>query len=518
MSGAPPAGAREGTVLVVGVGGLGTPCAWALADAGVLRLVLVDPDRIEPSNLPRQLLFRPEDVGRRKAVVAAERLAREGLSLDARVERFDRATAPSLLATADVVVDATDGAASKDLVHALAVRAGLPVVHAAALGHEGRLLDVPAGGRPCVACLFGVGGGEAGDTCARFGVVPSITAAVGFLAAHVALERHARPRAPSRGLRVLDGGAGRALTLDAVADPRCPVCGAPPDAPLPALADPAPCGDGGDGGDVPRPDAPGIHASGGVLDLRDEACPMNLLRARRALDRAAPGEVVELWLGAEGIATVPDGLAHLGHAILSRAPIGGALALRVRRGAGARAPVGSDAWLRRFARQIVLPEVGEEGQRRLADASVEVGGAGDAFVAAAWVLACAGVGTVRLRGGAPRLEAARARAHPFVPADAGRSEAEALADALTRHGIAGAAVVAAADGTALRAARTLRIDVGDGVPSEAACRSRGALALAEGALAADRALRRCYGLEPAAAFQVRDDATIVATGGDPSAA
>ena len=170
---------------------------------------------------------------------------------------------------------------------------------------------------------------------------------------------------------------------------------------------------------------------------------------------------------------MPDGLAHLGHAIVSRAPLGTALALRVRRGAGARAPVGSDAWLRRFARQIVLPEVGEEGQRRLADASVEVGGAGDAFVAAAWVLACAGVGTVRLRGGGAGLEAARARAFPFVPADAGRPEADALADALTRHGIAGVAVGAAVGGAAAPAARTLRIDVGDGAPSEAPTRAAG---------------------------------------------
>ena len=179
MNGPAPEGAREGTVLVVGVGGLGTPCAWGLAELGVARLLLVDPDRIEPSNLPRQLLFRPVDVGRPKAVVAAERLARAGLVVQARVERFDRTTAPALLSSASVVVDATDGAATKDLVHALALRAGLPVVHAAALGHEGRVLDVPAGGRPCVACLFGIGGGEAGDTCARFGVLGSITAAIG---------------------------------------------------------------------------------------------------------------------------------------------------------------------------------------------------------------------------------------------------------------------------------------------------------------------------------------------------
>ena len=227
---------------------------------------------------------------------------------------------------------------------------------------------------------------------------------------------------------------------------------------------------------------------------------MNLLRARRALDRAAPGEVVELWLGEEGIATVPGGLPHLGHAEVSRAPLGTALALRVRRGAGVREPVGSDAWLRRFARQIVLPEVG---------------GAGDAFVAAAWVLGCAGVGALRLRGTGLRLDAARAASFPFAATDGGRTEAESLADALLRHGIVGTVrgegAGAAPDGG------PLRIDVGDGAPIAAPCRARGALALAEGALAADRALRRVLGLAPAATFLVRGDATI-SGGGEASRA
>lgn len=514
MSAPSSVGTRRGAVLVVGTGGLGTPCAWALADLGVPRLVLVDPDRIEPSNLPRQLLFRPGDVGRPKAEVAAERLRRPRLEVEAHVLAFDRDTAPALLATAAVVVDATDGAATKDLVHALGVRAGLPVIHAAALGHEGRVFDVPAGGRPCFACLFGVGGGEAGDTCARFGVLPSVTATVGFLAAHLAAERLGTPRAPSRGLRVLDGLAGRALTLGAVADAACPVCAGPADAPLPLLTGPAACGAPAASPPPAAPHLPTLTGSEGVLDLREEACPMNLLRARRALDRAAPGEIVELWLGEEGVATVPGGLARLGHVEVSRAPVGRALSLRVRRGDGAAAPVGSDAWLRRFARQIVLPEVGEEGQRRLSAATVEVGGAGEGFVAAAWVLACAGVGRLVLRGAGERIVADRACAFPFEPTDAGRSEAEALAEALARHGIAGTADGASGEARGGEPEPWLVLTVGGERPFRAPCRARGALASAEGALAADHALRRCLALSPAVPFLVGDGATLAT--GDPT--
>ena len=173
--------AASSTVLVVGVGGIGAPCAWALADAGVASVLLVDPDVVEPSNLPRQVLFGLDDVGRPKAAAAAAHLARPGRTVEGVVTSFDATTADALLARAAVVVDATDGAATKDLVHALAVAAGKPVVHAAGLGSEGRVLDVPAGGRPCLACLFGrlASGDEGGDTCARYGVFPGVVGAVG---------------------------------------------------------------------------------------------------------------------------------------------------------------------------------------------------------------------------------------------------------------------------------------------------------------------------------------------------
>ncbi len=189
----------NGTVLVVGVGGLGTPCARTLADANVARLGLMDPDVVDTSNLPRQLLFDAADVGRHKAEVAAARLHRPGLVVRAIVARFDATTARDALRGIDVVVDATDGAASKDAVHGLAVAAGLPVVHAAALGSEARVFDVAAGGRPCLACLFGLlATGDDADTCARFGVFPGVVRAAGELAAAAALDRLAAPRARRR--------------------------------------------------------------------------------------------------------------------------------------------------------------------------------------------------------------------------------------------------------------------------------------------------------------------------------
>lgn len=446
-----PVAPERATALVVGVGGLGCPAAWALADAGVATLILVDPDVVEASNLPRQVLFGEKDVGRPKAVVAAERLARPGLSIVPVVGRFDADSGPPLLARADVAVDATDGAATKDLVNALAVRAGVPYVHAAALAHEGRVLDVPAGGRPCLACLFGSGAADDRDTCAALGVMPGVVGAAGFLAARAALDLLASPWGPSKGLRVLDLLAGRGVTLEAVAEGSCPACGAGARSVLPTPRE------------APRPvDALGPAVlPAGALDLRHESCPMNLLRARRAVDRMPDGGEIEVWLGEEGAATVPDGIAAQGHAILLRERVGDALRIRIRRRGGmvvsaqgsVPAPIRADErWLSRFARQVVLPEVGEEGQRRFGEATVLVAGKGDAASACAVYLAAAGVGTVVV-GDPGEVGDARAGRWPFRAAAAATPRRRALAETIRSEiGSAATFVVDGAPSGALAAA------------------------------------------------------------------
>jgi molybdopterin/thiamine biosynthesis adenylyltransferase/TusA-related sulfurtransferase len=484
----------------------------------------VDPDVVEPSNLPRQVLFSELDVGRPKARVAAERLRRPGVEVRGIVGRFDGGSGPPLAARADVVVDATDGAATKDLVNAVAVRAGVPFVHAAALGHEGRVLDVPAGGRPCLACLFGTGAVDDADTCAALGVMPGVVGAAGFLAAKAALARLAAPRAPSLGLRVLDLAGGRGVTLSASPDGACPVCG--------AAAAPA-AGAAGLRALSPRRARASGAVPAGALDLRDETCPTNLLRARRAVERLEPGATLEAWLGAEGAATVPDGLASLGHAVVAREARGDALRVVVRRGAGgppaaAARPEEGDAWLRRFARQVVLAEVGEAGQRRLGAAAVLVVGRGAAADACALYLGAAGVGTVLVGVEGPAPSAAwwgppgaavpgEARRHALARALAARGPGRAFALERAPEGTLAGAVVGAFAGTpplvpaigrrtwvALAPAGRGGLAARAGaaapeafVPPPAAA-LEGPVGLAAGALLADAAMRRVLGLPPAA--------------------
>jgi len=379
-------------VVIAGVGGIGCPAAWGLAEAGVGRLTLVDPDVVALHNLPRQVLFRPADLGRRKVEAAAEHLKRPGLTLTVVRAPLDARNADELLEGAGLLIDATDGAQAKDGLNALAVENDVALVHAAGLRSEGRLLDVPAGGRPCLACLFGRLGADEGGSCADLGVWNGVVGAVGFLAARTALRRLVDPRAAALGYEVLDLAERRWTRLGAAVNADCDVCGPqgrPGDPPyLQAGVDPSRSG--------------GPAAPPEVLDLTTERCPMNLLRARQRLDAAANGDVVEIWLGLEGAATVPDGVRALGHAVLVEEPLGTGVRLRVRRAwrpdPDAPEPMPREE-LERFARQVVMPEFGEQGQRRLRSARVVLRGPALAVDVARTYLSAAGLGTVDVRSG-----------------------------------------------------------------------------------------------------------------------
>jgi TusA-related sulfurtransferase len=211
--------------------------------------------------------------------------------------------------------------------------------------------------------------------------------------------------------------------------------------------------------------APGPDATAPLLDLRTERCPLNLLRAREALAALAPGARLRLRLGSEGAATVPAGVKALGHAIVASVAEGAGLALLVE--VGAHRPTASatlpTAVLERFARQVVLPEVGTAGQQRLLDAQVLVEGRGSMARIAARYLERAGAQVHR----APGL--AGAAGHTEVALPDGR-----------RLGLA-----RAADGLRVRVQRT-------GAASPAV-ELRGAPSVAGGALLADVAQRCLVG-------------------------
>jgi molybdopterin/thiamine biosynthesis adenylyltransferase len=146
---------HDARVVIVGVGGLGSPAAIALAEAGVGTIGLVDPDRIEPSNLHRQPLYGDADVGRLKVEAAAGHLQSRHphLRIEAIAVRFDAGSA-ALLAGFDLVVDGTDSVAAKFAVNDAAVSARIPLCHAGAIGWQAQLLTILPGTTACYRCLF----------------------------------------------------------------------------------------------------------------------------------------------------------------------------------------------------------------------------------------------------------------------------------------------------------------------------------------------------------------------------
>jgi molybdopterin-synthase adenylyltransferase len=221
---------RRAHALIVGLGGLGAPVAMYLAAAGVGRLTLADFDRVELSNLQRQIIHRTEDIGRLKIESARDALA----ALNPLVEttladgRLEGEALRARVAEADVVIDATDNFATRFALNEACVRSGTPLVSGAAIRMEGQVTVFRPGqpGGPCYRCLYR-DESELAETCTQSGVFTPIVGIIGSIQATEALKVL---------LELGESLEGRLLILDAKVmewrsvrlrpDPACPVCGA----------------------------------------------------------------------------------------------------------------------------------------------------------------------------------------------------------------------------------------------------------------------------------------------------
>jgi molybdopterin/thiamine biosynthesis adenylyltransferase len=176
-------------VLIVGMGGLGCPAALGLAATPGLTLGLLDDDRVELSNLHRQILFDETDVGTPKVVAAARGLSRFGLSatLELHEQRLLPETALSLMRDYDVIVEGSDNFATKFLAADAARLASRPVVHGAALQWHGTALLSAGTGGACYRCVFeDLPQGDA-PSCDTAGIVGPVAGIVGAYMAQFAL-------------------------------------------------------------------------------------------------------------------------------------------------------------------------------------------------------------------------------------------------------------------------------------------------------------------------------------------
>jgi molybdopterin/thiamine biosynthesis adenylyltransferase/rhodanese-related sulfurtransferase len=223
---------KAARVLVVGAGGLGSPAAMYLAAAGVGRLGLVEFDRVEESNLQRQVLYGQADVGRPKIEVAARRLQQVNplIEIHSHEVKLDSSNAMGILEGYDLVVDGSDNFPTRYLINDACVLAGKPDVYGSIFRFEGHLSVFWGKQGPCYRCLFpeppppGLV-----PSCAEGGVLGVLPGVVGSLQASEALKLI---------LQVGNALVGRLVVFDALGpsfrelrlkkDPDCPVCSAQP--------------------------------------------------------------------------------------------------------------------------------------------------------------------------------------------------------------------------------------------------------------------------------------------------
>ena len=223
---------KNARVLLVGAGGLGSPAALYLAAAGVGTLGVVDADRVDASNLQRQVLHGTSDVGRPKTASAADRLREINPHVEVETfpERLTSVNGLDMLRPFDVVVDGSDNFPTRYLVNDACVLLGKPDIYGAIFRFDGQASVFGSPGGPCYRCLFAdPPPPDLVPSCAEAGVLGVLPGIIGSIQAAEAIKLI---------LGIGESLAGRLLLFDALKlefrelaiarDPECPVCGTHP--------------------------------------------------------------------------------------------------------------------------------------------------------------------------------------------------------------------------------------------------------------------------------------------------
>ena len=215
------------SVLIVGLGGLGSPVATYLAASGIGTLVLNDFDRVDLSNLPRQPLHGTDDISRLKTESAHDSLKalNDDVKLELINERLSQQQLEQVLRDCDCVVDCTDNFGTRFVLNAAAVVTNTPLVSAAAIRTEGQVAVFrnDLGDSPCYRCLY-VETDEATADCQGQGVMSSLVGVVGSMAATAVLNLLVFGKNNSGQLHYFDAQNLQWRTLTLRKDPSCPVC------------------------------------------------------------------------------------------------------------------------------------------------------------------------------------------------------------------------------------------------------------------------------------------------------
>lgn len=212
-------------MVIAGAGGLGGPAAYYLTAAGVGKIKLVDSDRVELSNLNRQILHSENTQGQRKVDSAKERLKNFNSSIE--IETFPmRITDKNIHEIAEdctLIVDCLDSFSSRMVLNRYAVGKSLPLVHGGIREMGGQLTVVAPGGRPCLECLFG--GIEDQKNIPVIGATAGIIGSMEALEAIKLITGIGKPLTGK--MLVCDGLSPDYREISFQENPDCPVCGDP---------------------------------------------------------------------------------------------------------------------------------------------------------------------------------------------------------------------------------------------------------------------------------------------------
>lgn len=212
------------SALIIGVGGLGSASAYALAELGWSHLMLVDPDTVEISNLHRQWLYEEEDVGVLKVHCAEKKLKKffPDIHIATSAEAFSFEGMEHFLKNFSIVLDGLDRMEKKFQLNDLCLRAGVPLVHGGASGFKGQAFLIQPGKTACLRCFFPETPPEAlFPSCERTGIFSCTVAILGLWQAKLA--DYWKKTRKSFGVWV-DGWRGNQRSFSLVRNPECPLC------------------------------------------------------------------------------------------------------------------------------------------------------------------------------------------------------------------------------------------------------------------------------------------------------
>ena len=218
----------DATALLIGVGGIGCAAASYLASSGVGHLMLCDFDTVDATNLGRQILYGPDDVGELKAIIATERLAtiNPEIEITPIVDRLDDAALADAVAMADVVLDGCDNFATRFQVNDACVNGNRCLISGAAIRMEGQVtvFGPDYSKSPCYRCLYQEAD-ESLDNCVGNGVLAPVPGVIGTLMAVEALKYLAGIDSERGKLRLYDAGCGEFQSVSIEKRGDCAGCG-----------------------------------------------------------------------------------------------------------------------------------------------------------------------------------------------------------------------------------------------------------------------------------------------------